>query len=143
MTKDLSIAEFETIVTTRVLSRLSTDKDTKCVTESVRREELASKFSSAANGTLKDLDVAVDLRSICRGGKAFIIYRPTGRIAAEICIDGIYNRGFVRRPKAILTSKRGYVRARTLAELEYQTAKLGATKHTKGGKYGGNHQSQS
>ncbi len=140
MSNDLSIAEFETIVTTRVLSRLLTDKDTKCVTESVRREELALKFSSAANGAMKELGLAVDLRSIYRGGKAFIIYRPTGRIAAEICIDGIYKKGFVRRPKAVLTSKRGFVTARTIKELEVQTARLGATKHTKGGKYGRNYQ---
>ena len=141
MTKDLSIAEFETIVTTRVLSRLLTDKDTKCVTESVRREELALKFSNAANGAMRELELSVDLRAIYRGGKTFIIYRPTGRIAAEICIDGIYNRGFVRRPKAILTSKRGFVTAKSLKELEIQTAKLGVTRHTKGGKYGRSYQS--
>ena len=141
MSNDLSIAEFETIVTTRVLSRLLTDKDSKCVTESVRREELAFKFSSAANGAMRELEVPVDLRAIYRGGKAFIIYRPTGRIAAEISIDGLYHNGFVRRPKAILTSKRGFVTAKSLKELEIQTAKLGATKHTKGGKYGRNYQS--
>ncbi len=141
MTNDLSIAEFETIVTARVLSRLLTDKDTKCVTESARRDELASKFSNAANGALRELELAVDMRSIYRGGKAFLIYRPTGRIAAEICIDGQYSRGYIRRPKAVLTSKRGYVTAKTIKELEQQTARLGATKHTKGGKYGRNHQS--
>lgn len=139
MANDLSIAEFETIVTTRVLSRLMTVKETKCVAESVRREELAQKFSSAANGAMRELELAVDLRAIYRGGKAFIIYRPTGRIAAEICADGIYKKGFVRRPKAVLTSKRGYVTARTIKELELETAKLGATRHTKGGKYGRNY----
>lgn len=141
MSNDLSIAEFETIVTTRVLSRLLTDKDTKCVTESVRREELALKFSNAANGAMRELELSVDLRAIYRGGKTFIIYRPTGRIAAEISIDGLYHRGFVRRPKAILTSKRGFVTAKSLKELEIQTAKLGATRHTKGGKYGRSYQS--
>ena len=141
MKDDLSIAEFETIVTTRVLSRLLTDKDTKCVTESVRREELALKFSNAANGAMRELELSVDLRAIYRGGKTFIIYRPTGRIATEISIDGLYHRGFVRRPKAVLTSKRGFVTAKSLKELEIQTAKLGATRHTKGGKYGRSYQS--
>ena len=139
MKNDLSIAEFETIVTTRVLSRLLTDKETKCVTESVRREELALKFSNAANGAMRELELPVDLRAIYRGGKTFIIYRPTGRIAAEISIDGLYRHGFIRRPKAILTSKRGYIAARTIKELELETAKLGATRHTKGGKYGRNY----
>ena len=139
MQKDLTITEFEAIVTTRVLSRLLTDNASKCVTESARREELAQKFSIAANGAIRELGLAIDLRSIYRGGRAFIIYKPTGRIAAELVIDGIYRRGYIRRPKAVLVSKSGYAKAKTIKELELETARLGGTKYTKGGKYGRNH----
>jgi len=136
MQNDLSIAEFEAIVTTRVLSRLLNDKETKTIQESVRRDELASKFSIAANGTLREFQVATDLRVILRASRVYIIYQPTGRIACEICIDGEYRGGYVRKPRAILMAKRGYTKAKTINGLQLWTAKLGETAYSKGGYHG-------
>lgn len=140
MQKDLSITEFEAIVTTRVLSRLLNNEETKCIDERVHRQELAEKFSKAVHVTLRDFGFSASFKSISPRGKVFMVYRPTGRIACEVGIDGLDEGDYVRRPRAVLLSKRGYCRATTLKDLELWTAKLGETKHSKGGYHGRNNQ---
>jgi len=136
MQQDLSIMEFETLVTTRVLSRLLTDINTKALTESLSINEMALKFCIASNGVLKDFNLADVLQAIHRGERTYIIFRPTGRISCEVCIDGLYSRGKIRQPKAILTSKRGFIRSKTIRDMADYTNRLGKTNHSKGGRYG-------
>lgn len=140
MQKDLSVAEFETIVTTRVLSRLLNNETTKCVDETVHKTELAEKFAKATHGTLRDFGFSASFKAISPRGKVFIVYRPTGRIACEVGIDGIYQGNYIRKPRAVLLSKRGYCRATTMKGLELWMAKLG--ENLKGGYYGRDSQSQ-
>ncbi len=140
MQEDLSISEFEALVTTRVLSRLLTDAQSKTLTETLPVEDMAFKFSVAANGVLKDYGMYVILTAIYRRGRTYIIFRPTGRISCEICMDGLYRNGRIRRPKALLMSKRGYIRSKSLRAMAEFTSSLGNTKYSRGGQNGKNYQ---
>lgn len=141
MQKDLSTSDFETIVTARVCAVLLRNNATKAYDEELPIHAMAFKFAVASNGVLRDFELQNDLEAISRGRRTYIIFRPTGRIACKVDIDGIYKDGNIRRPKAVLTSRRGFVRAKTMRALAEWTAKLGETKYSKGEKNGNYHQS--
>lgn len=140
MQKDLSTGDFETIVTARVCSEFLRDRETKVYIEELPIHAIAFKFAVAANGVLRDFELQNDLEAISRGRRTYIIFKPTGRIACKIDIDGIYQDGLVRRPRAILTSRNGYTKAKTMRGMAEWTARLGATKYSKGETHGNNHQ---
>lgn len=136
MQQDLSISDFEQIVTTRVCMILLRSKETRTYAEELSPHVMAFKFAIASNGVLKDFELANDLEAIFRGRHTYIIFKPTGRIACEVSVDGTYKNGKISRPKAILTSRRGYARAKTMRRLAEWTAGLGATKYSKGDYHG-------
>ena len=127
MQTDISINEFEAIMTTRVHCELLRNKG--IVKESCNRNEIALKYAIAANKIFEDFGFR-DLKAIFRSTRAYIIFKPTGRIACEICVDGNYRGEMVRRSKGILMSRRGYARSKTLRNLIDYTASRGKTKYS-------------
>lgn len=126
--QDLSISEFEAIVTARVYSVLL--RHHGVIKETSNRNDIALKYTIATNRVLGDFGFE-DLKAIFRGRRAYIIYKPTGRIACEICIDGSYEGGMVRRSRATLMSRRGYLRSKSLVDLTNYTASRGRTIYSK------------
>ena len=127
MQTDISINEFEAIMTTRVHCELLRNKG--IIKESCNRNEIALKYAIVANKIFEDFGFR-DLKAIFRSTRAYIIFKPTGRIACEICVDGHYRGEMVRRSKGILMSRRGYARSKTLRNLIDYTASRGKTKYS-------------
>lgn len=127
MQTDISINEFEAMMTTRVHCELLRNKG--IIKESCNRNEIALKYAIAANKIFEDFGFR-DLKAIFRSTRAYIIFKPTGRIACEICVDGNYRGEMVRRSKGILMSRRGYARSKTLRNLIDYTASRGKTKYS-------------
>ena len=128
MDEDLTINQFEEILSTRV--HLVSLQSRGVVFEKNKPDELALKYVVASNKILGEYNFD-NLKTICRGGKAFIIYKPTGRIACEVGLDGIYEDGKIRQDKPVLLSRKGFVKSKTLRGLASDTAALGATKYTR------------
>lgn len=127
MQEDISIKEFEAMMTTRVHCELL--KNQGVIKESCNRNEIALKYAIAANKIFEDFGFG-DLKAIFRSMRTYIIFKPTGRIACEVCVDGEYAGERVRRTKAILMSRRGYLRSKTLRSMMDYTANLGKTKYS-------------
>ncbi len=124
MQEDLPIQEFEAMMTTRVHSLPLLGQ--KGIKESSSRNELTLKYTIVANKIFEEYGFT-DLKAIYRSMRAYIIFKPTGRIACEICVDGIYDGENVRRSKAILMSRRGYLKSKTLRKMAEFTASRGKT----------------
>lgn len=127
MQQDISINEFEAMMTTRVHCELLKEKG--IIKESCYRSEIALKYAIVANKIFADYELG-DLKAIFRSTRAYIIFKPTGRIACEICVDGVYEGERIRRSKGLLMSRRGYVRCKTLRDLIDITASRGKTKYS-------------
>ena len=124
MQEDLSITEFEAMMTTRVHSLLL--KSQGIIKESCSRNEIALKYAIAANKIFEEYGFE-DLKAIFRSARAYIIFKPTGRIACEICVDGDYQGELVYRTKGILMSRRGYLKSKSLRDMIDFTASRGKT----------------
>lgn len=124
MQKDIPINEFEAMMTTRVHCELLKNKG--IVKESCERNELVLKYAIVANRILEDYGFE-DLKAIFRSARAYIIFKPTGRIACEICADGEYRKGIVCRSRALLMSRRGYLKSKSLRDMIDFTASRGKT----------------
>ena len=129
MQQDIFVSDFEQIITLRVCATQLKDNETKTIIEKLPLHIMSLKFAIVANALLRDLDMDNILETIFRGKKAFIIFKPTGRIAAEICIDGIYDGSIVRQPRAILMNRRGYCKMKTIRDLADFTARQGNPRH--------------
>ena len=112
------------MMTTRVHCLLL--KNQGIIKESCGRNEIALKYAIAANKIFEDFGF-VDLKAIFRSTRAYIIFKPTGRIACEICADGVYSGTEVTRSKAILMSRRGYLKSQSLRDMIDYTASRGKT----------------
>lgn len=124
MQEDLSITEFEAMMTTRVHSLLL--KNQGIIIESCSRNEIALKYAIAANKIFEEYGFE-DLKAIFRSARAYIIFKPTGRIACEICVDGDYQGELVYRTRGILMSRRGYLKSKSLRDMIDFTASRGKT----------------
>ncbi len=135
MKDNLSIEEFEILVTARALT--SPDKQF----ETFSRMQIGIKMKSAANNIIEEFGLREMFRAKTTvAGKVLLLHTPTGKVACEICVDGIYRRGIIRRPKAILMNRRGYITAKTMLELAKQVNALGKSRFKKEA-YARNHQS--
>lgn len=127
MQEDISINEFEAMMTSRVHCVLLKNKG--IAKESCNRNEIALKYAIAANKIFEDYEFG-DLKAIFRSTRAYIIFKPTGRIACEICVDGDYRGEMVHRSRGLLMSRRGYIKSKTLRSLIDFTASRGKTKYS-------------
>lgn len=124
MSRELKIAEFEELLSSRI--HMVSLLNHGVVTEKSKLKDLILKYTIATNKILAEHDV-LDLKAIFRGGKSFIIFKPTGRIACEIVADGIYQGEWIRQDKPLLLSKYGFIKSKTLGELADYTAGKGKT----------------
>lgn len=127
MQADISINEFEAMMATRVHCILLKDKG--IVKETCPANEIALKYAIAANKLFEDFGFG-DLKAIFRSARAYIIFKPTGRIACEICIDGDYSNGVVRRSRGLLLARRGYLKSKSIRSLIDFTASRGKTMYS-------------
>lgn len=114
-------------MTTRVHCLLL--KNNGILKESCSRNDIALKYVIAANKIFEDFGFG-DLKAIFRSTRAYIIFKPTGRIACELCVDGDYGRETVRRSRAVLMSRRGYLKSKTLRDMIDYTASRGKTAYS-------------
>jgi hypothetical protein len=155
MIKNPSIAEFEAAVTMRVLLDRCIDRRSNSPRDTFSGAELLSQSIFAANDIFKEIAINRELWVRTRGKKAFVFHEPTNRIAAEmVIVSDDAGRGTVRRPRAILLGKKGYLRTPTIGDLVVDTARLGASGFNRRRKrinhnlnerrkyYGKNHQNQ-
>ena len=124
MDRELTIAEFEELINLRI--HMVSLQSQGVVYEKNKISDIKLKYTVAANKILLEHGIT-ELKAIYRGGKAFIIFKPTGRIACEIAADGIYEKEDIRQDRPILLSKYGYIRAKTLQGLIDSTARKGKT----------------
>lgn len=124
MDRELEIAEFKELLNLRVHAISLQNRG--MVYEKNKLSDLTLKYTIAANKILAEHGIA-NLKAIYRGGKSFIIFKPTGRIACEIVADVIYKGEFVRQDKPLLLSKYGYLKSTTLQGLIEHTARKGKT----------------
>ena len=124
MNREITIREFEELLNLRV--HMVSLQNRGLVHERNKLQDLTLKYNIAANKILTEHEIS-DLKAIFRGGKSFIIFKPTGRIACEIAVDGVYQKEYVQRDKLVLLAKKGFVRSATLQKLADFTAKQGKT----------------
>ena len=124
MSRGLRIMEFEELLSSRI--HMVSLLNHGIVTEKNKLKDLMLKYTIAANKILAEHDI-LDLKAIFRGGKSFIIFKPTGRIACEIVADGVYQGDWVRQDKPLLLSKHGFIKSKTLGEMADYTARKGKT----------------
>lgn len=127
MNREMTTEEFEELLNLRVHTVSLQNRG--LVYERNRLQDLTLKYTIAANKILSEFNIK-DLKAIFRGGKSFIIFKPTGRIACEIAVDGIYQKEYVRRDKPVLLSKKGFLKSATLKGLTESTARQGKTVYT-------------
>ena len=122
--EDLSITEFEAMLVTRVHYLLP--KKQGIIEESCSRNKIALKYAIVANKIFEDFGFE-ELKAIFRSTRVYVIFKPTGRIACEICVDGDYRDDMVFRSKGILMSRRGYLKSKSLRDMIDFTASRGKT----------------
>ncbi|MBR2766777.1 hypothetical protein IKD67_01695 [Candidatus Saccharibacteria bacterium] len=135
MDNSLSIEEFEALVTMRALT--ATEK----LFETFSRMQIGIKMKIAANEVIEDFKLKDIFRAKTTvNGKVLLLHIPTGKVACEICVDGNYRHGIIRRPKAILMDRKGYIKATDMLELAKQVNSYGKARFKKEA-YARNHQS--
>lgn len=122
MTK-LSVSEFEALVTTGACCKLKT-------TTSSRRD-VVKYFTQIANEILDERLPSLQAFMHFKDAKCFLKHVDTGRIVCEIAIDAGCGT-LIKVPKALLVSRKGYVKASTLNELSNWAMRKGTTKYAKG-----------
>jgi len=130
--KTLNIAEFESIMTTRLLARR--DWQTGGFREEYDIEELQKMAIWLANDIFKELSYT-DLYVRKTGAHVFIFYQPNRRILGEIVMDGIYSGKKVRQPSFKVSARHGLIGPNeTFGEIIKSVASLPRFKKSKGGK---------
>ncbi len=138
MQKDLSIAEFETLVTTGALFRL-VDFESKTIIENPELPLALRKTALSVKEVLEVFGFGDKLVPRIGYNKIQLIYKLTGRIACELKLDGIYRNNHIRQLNAVLLSRRGFCKARTVKGLIDYTASLPMWR-ARGGMNGKHHQ---
>ncbi|MDO4979167.1 MAG: hypothetical protein Q4E47_03385 [Candidatus Saccharibacteria bacterium] len=134
MDKNLSVNEFETLVTMRALTC------SEICFETSLQMQIGIKVKNAANDLVDEFKLNDKFRAKTTAvGRVLLLHIPTKRVACELCIDGIYKDGEIRQPRVILMSRRGYVKEKTLTELANNINARGVSTFRKGS-YGRNHQ---
>lgn len=127
MLKNLTISEFEAMVTTRVLagSRMR-DRRTGAFRSEYPYNEILATATYAANDVLKEIGANRDLWCMMRGRRTYIFHMQTKRIAGELGIvtDNAEN-GYRKRFRAIVLDRRGYTKQPTLGDLIVTADRLG------------------
>ena len=117
MQRNPSVAEFEAMVTTRMLGK----KGYRNIREQFPRSDIKRIFRIIANSCLEDLGLQDEFRVINNPvSGAFLIYMRPRTLLAKFEIDGIYTDAYVSRPRVLLLDKRGGMGAATFRDLAEQ-----------------------
>ena len=111
------INEFESLVTTKLLCERTLDFTKRKIREEFSYSELLGLAVQTLNSLIFSANLQ-DLRAIMRD-QAFIVYRPLGKILAEVGVMGEpTGNKMLRRPKIIIFGKKGVgLRNRSIEEL--------------------------
>lgn len=130
MLKNLTISEFEAIVTTRVLAenRLR-DKYTGAYRTRYSYSDAQKAATYVANDIFKEIGISDDLWCMVRRRRTYIFHMPTNRIAAELGIvtDDAGN-GERKHLRVVVLDRKGYTKYATIGDMDVATHKLGVTK---------------
>lgn len=118
MTLELRVSEFEALVTNAACCRLKKTVNT--------RREIVRQFTLIANEILQERLPSLQAFISYRDAKCFLEHKETGRIVCEVAIDGEGDVE-IRRPRALLISRKGYVHADKLEALANWASKKGTT----------------
>jgi|GEM_PF-980869 len=118
MLRNLTVPEFEAMLTTRVICERLIDR--RSGQKRVFYDELLQQGVYVATDILKEIgaDAWASTWARTRGNRAALVYSQTRRMMAELALvvddDG---RGGKKNPRFILLSRRGYVRQKTIGDL--------------------------
>lgn len=117
MIRNITIKEFETLITTRVLCSHIIDRARYGHGSAFNYNDLLTLGVYATNSILKNLELSDEIWARKRGKKAFLFYERNRKILAELAIDAEAAENGVSRPVFILLGKYGYVKAKTIGDL--------------------------
>lgn len=99
--------ELESLVTTKLLCERTLDFTKRKIREEFSYSELLGLAVQTLNSLIFSANLQ-DLRAIIRRDQAFIVYRPLGKILAEVGIVGEpTDNQMLRRPKIIIFGRKG------------------------------------
>lgn len=112
------INELESLVTTKLLCERTFDFTKRKIREEFSYSELLGLSVQTLNSLIFSANLH-DLRAVIRRDQAFIVYRPLGKILAEIGVMGdSTDNQMLRRPKIIIFGRKGIgLRNRSIEEL--------------------------
>ena len=112
------INELESLVTTKLLCERTFDFTKRKIREEFSYSELLGLSVQTLNSLIFSANLH-DLRAVIRRDQAFIVYRPLGKILAEIGVMGdSTDNQMLRRPKIIIFGRKGVgLRNRSIEEL--------------------------
>lgn len=135
MIRNLSIPEFEAMITQRVLCDRLIDRRTGALRELFTYDELLAQGVFAANDILKEIGINREAWIRVRGRRAYMFHERTNRIMAELgVVSDAAERGLRKRPRFVLLGKKGVIKSPTVGDLVVETAKLGASGFNRRGK---------
>lgn len=101
------INELESLVTTKLLFERTFDFTKRKIREEFSYSELLGLTVQTLNSLIFSANLH-DLRAVIRRDQAFIVYRPLGKILAEIGVMGeSTDNQMLRRPKIIFFGRKG------------------------------------
>ena len=99
--------ELESLVTTKLLCERTLDFTKRKIREEFSYSELLGLAVQTLNSLIFSANLQ-DLRAIVRRDQAFIVYRPLGKILAEVGVMGEpAENKMLRRPKIIIFGRKG------------------------------------
>jgi len=101
------INELESLVTTKLLCERTFDFTKRRIREEFSYSELMGLAVQTINSLIFDAKIP-SLRAVIRREQAFIVYRPLGKILAEVGVVGEpTDNQMLRRPKIIIFGRKG------------------------------------
>ncbi len=134
MLRNITIAEFESMITGRVLCDRLVERQTRAPRATFTYEELLTQGVFAANDVLKEIGINREAWIRVRGRRAYMFHEQTNRIMAELgVVSDAAGGGLRKRPRFVLLGKRGVMKSPTVGDLVVETAKLGASDYYRRG----------
>lgn len=101
------INELESLVTTKLLCERTLDFTKRKIREEFSYSELLGLAVQTLNSLIFSANLQ-DLRAVIRRDQAFIVYRPLGKILAEVGVmEEPTGNKMLRRPKIIIFGRKG------------------------------------
>ena len=101
------INELESLLTTKLLCERTFDFTKRKIREEFSYSELLALSVQTLNSLIFSANLQI-LRAVIRRDQAFIVYRPLGKILAEVGVIGeSTDNQMLRRPKIIIFGRKG------------------------------------